>query len=102
MAFRKVAIAAGFAAAVCVAGAAQAETFKYAFQGELKGLDPYSLNETFTLGTLGNVYEGLTRRGPDLEIEPALAESWEIVEPTRWRFHLRKGREIPQRRRLHG
>ena len=22
---------------------------------------------------------------------PALAERWEIVEPTRWRFHLRKG-----------
>ena len=22
---------------------------------------------------------------------PALAESWEILEPTHWRFHLRKG-----------
>ena len=66
-------------------------TFKFAFQGSLKSLDPYSLNETFTLGTLGNVYEGLTRRGPDLQIQPALAESWEIVEPTRWRFKLRQG-----------
>ncbi len=66
-------------------------TFKFAFQGTLKSLDPYSLNETFTLGTLGNVYEGLTRRGPDLQIQPALAERWEIIEPTRWRFHLRKG-----------
>jgi peptide/nickel transport system substrate-binding protein len=26
-----------------------------------------------------------------LEILPALAERWEIVEPTRWRFYLRKG-----------
>ncbi|MCT8971583.1 ABC transporter substrate-binding protein [Microbaculum marinisediminis] len=91
MAFSKTAVAAGFAVAIGVVGYAQAETFKYAFQGELKGLDPYSLNETFSLGTLGNVYEGLTRRGPDLEIQPALAESWEIIEPTRWRFHLRKG-----------
>lgn len=66
-------------------------TFKYAFQGSLKSLDPYSLNETFTLGTLTNVYEGLTRRGPKLEIQPALAESWEVVEPNRWRFNLRKG-----------
>ncbi|MEX3008573.1 ABC transporter substrate-binding protein [Hoeflea sp. TYP-13] len=66
-------------------------TFKFAFQGTLKSLDPYSLNETFTLGTLGNVYEGLTKRGPDLAILPGLAESWEVVEPTRWRFHLRKG-----------
>ncbi len=72
-------------------GAASAETFTYAFQGELRGLDPYSLNETFSLGTLGNVYEGLTKRGPDLEIQPALAESWEVIEPNRWRFHLRKG-----------
>ncbi len=40
---------------------------------------------------LGNVYEGLTRRGAKLEIMPALAESWEVVEPNRWRFHLRKG-----------
>ncbi|MCP1336851.1 ABC transporter substrate-binding protein [Hyphomicrobiales bacterium FT118] len=71
--------------------AASAETLRWAFQGDAKSLDPYSLNETFTLGFLGNVYEGLTRRGPDLEILPALAERWEVIEPTRWRFHLRKG-----------
>jgi peptide/nickel transport system substrate-binding protein len=70
---------------------ASAETLRYAFQGDAKSLDPYTLNETFTLGFLGNVYEGLTRRGEDLQIEPALAESWEVIEPTRWRFHLRKG-----------
>ncbi len=68
-----------------------AETLKFAFQGSLKSLDPYSLNETFTLGFLGNVYEGLIRRGPELDIQPALATSWEVLEPTKWRFHLRKG-----------
>jgi peptide/nickel transport system substrate-binding protein len=70
---------------------ANAVTLRYGFQGDLKSLDPYSLNETFTLGALGNVYEGLTKRAKDLKIIPGLAESWEIVEPTRWRFHLRKG-----------
>ena len=35
--------------------------------------------------------EGLTKRDKDLKIIPGLAERWEIVEPTRWRFHLRKG-----------
>ena len=30
-------------------------------------------------------------RDKDLKIIPALAESWETPEPTRWRFHLRKG-----------
>ncbi len=82
------------AAALLVAGTAsavQAETLKFAFQGSLSNLDPYGLNETFTLSSLGNTYEGLTRRGEDLAIEPALAERWEIIEPNRWRFYLRKG-----------
>src|SRR5262245_60848629 len=70
---------------------ASAKTFRYAFQGDLNALDPYTLNESFTLGALGNVYEGLTKRDKDLKIIPGLAESWEIVDPLRWRFHLRKG-----------
>src|SRR2546430_10762941 len=70
---------------------ASAATFRFAFQGDLKSLDPYSLNETFTPGMLGNVYEGLTKRDKELKIVPGLAERWEIVEPTRWRFYLRKG-----------
>jgi peptide/nickel transport system substrate-binding protein len=79
-----------FAMALATSGA-NAATFRFAFQGDLKSLDPYSLNETFTHGLLGNVYEGLTKRGPRLEIIPGLAERWEILEPTRWRFHLRNG-----------
>ena len=39
---------------------------------------------------IGHVYEGLVTRDKDLKIVPALAESWETPEPTRWRFHLRK------------
>jgi peptide/nickel transport system substrate-binding protein len=72
-------------------GPAAATTFRFAFQGDLKSLDPYSLNETFTLGVLGNVYEGLTKRDQTLNIIPGLAERWEVLEPTRWRFYLRKG-----------
>ncbi|MFQ5954228.1 MAG: ABC transporter substrate-binding protein [Kiloniellales bacterium] len=79
------------ALAIAVALPGQAKELRFAFQGDAGSMDPYSLNETFTLGFLGNIYEGLIRRGPNLEIEPALAESWEVVEPTRWRFHLRKG-----------
>lgn len=70
---------------------AQDDTFKFAFQGTLNSLDPYTLNETFTLGTLGNVYEGLTKRDGDLNIIPGLAESWEVVDDTTWRFKLREG-----------
>ncbi|MEM7443503.1 MAG: ABC transporter substrate-binding protein [Pseudomonadota bacterium] len=86
----KTAFMTGIAAATLAATPASAETLTFAFQGPLNSLDPHSLNETFQLGFLGNIYEGLTRRGPDLAIQPALAESWEIVEPNRWRFNLRQ------------
>src|ERR1700726_3534917 len=70
---------------------ASAQTLRYANQGSLKSLDPYTLNETTTHAHLGHVYEGLVIRDKDLKIAPGLAESWETPEPTRWRFHLRKG-----------
>ncbi|MEA2831278.1 MAG: peptide/nickel transport system substrate-binding protein, partial [Bradyrhizobium sp.] len=69
---------------------ALAQTLRYANQGDLKSLDPYSLNETTAYAHLGQVYEGLITRDKDLKIIPALAESWETLEPTRWRFHLRQ------------
>ncbi|MEM9028373.1 MAG: ABC transporter substrate-binding protein [Pseudomonadota bacterium] len=79
------------ACAVCASAAVEAKTLRYAFQGTLKSLDIYALAETFTLGTLTNVYEGLVARDADLKIRPALAERWERLSPTHWRFHLRKG-----------
>lgn len=68
-----------------------AQTLRYANQGDLKSLDPYTLNETTTIAHHGQVYEGLTARDKDLKIIPGLAERWETPEPTRWRFYLRKG-----------
>jgi peptide/nickel transport system substrate-binding protein len=90
MKFRTVFIALGFVI-ISTAVTANAATFRFAFQGDLKSLDPYSLNETFTHGVLGNVYEGLIKRGPDLAIIPGLAERWEVLGPTHWRFYLRQG-----------
>jgi len=69
---------------------ATAQTLRYANQGDLKSLDPYTLNESTTHAHLGQVFEGLVARDKDLKIIPALAESWETPEPTRWRFHLRR------------
>src|ERR1700733_15378228 len=74
-----------------LASPAQAKTLRFAFQGELKSVDPYQIAEGFSLAVNGSVYEGLIRRGPDLKIEPCLAESWEVLDPLHWRFHLRKG-----------
>ena len=89
MSIRKILFAA--AAATLLAAPASAATFRYAFQGDLNALDPYTLNETFTLGALGNVMEGLTKRDKDLKIIPGLAERWETSDDgRRWRFYLRR------------
>ncbi len=82
----------GFAiAGMAMSTVAEAKTFRWAFQGDVQSLDPYVLNETFTLGFLGNVYEGLTAYDENLAVVPALAESWENVSPNKWVFNLRKG-----------
>jgi peptide/nickel transport system substrate-binding protein len=91
---RRLALAALGAVAILggpVAAEADAKTLRFAFQGSLKAVDPYALNESFSLSANGAVYEGLIRRGPDMKIEPCLATSWEQLDPLHWRFHLRKG-----------
>ncbi len=68
---------------------ASAQTLRYANQGDLKSLDPYTLRETTTTAHHTHIYEGLVGRDRQLKIIPALAESWETPEPTRWRFPRR-------------
>src|ERR1700752_4045250 len=74
-----------------LAPGADAKTLRFAFQGELKSVDPYQINESFSESVNMSVYEGLVRRGPDMKLQPCLATSWEILDPLHWRFHLRKG-----------
>ena len=74
-----------------LAAPASAETFRYAFQGDVSTMDPHGLFETFTLGFQRNIYEGLVIRNDKMEMVGALAESWENTEPNVWRFNLRKG-----------
>ena len=73
------------------AGLASAETLRIASQGDATSLDPHSHNESFTNYFLANVYEGLVSRDRNFEIAGQLAESWEQVDATTWRFNLRSG-----------
>ena len=80
--------------AMVVAGATgvNAKELRWGFQTDTDSLDPHAHAVTFTIGFLGNVYEGLVRRGADLQIQPALAESWSISDDGKvWTFKLRKG-----------
>ena len=82
------------AMAIIVSGLAarvEAKILRFAFQGELRSVDPYQINESFSVSVNGAVYEGLVRFRPDLTLEPSLATSWEVLDPLHWRFHLRKG-----------
>ncbi|MFZ1661675.1 MAG: ABC transporter substrate-binding protein, partial [Paracoccaceae bacterium] len=89
MKFRNLLVTA--ATIVSLAAGASANTLRWGAGRDINSLDPYSYGSTFTLSFLNHVYEGLVRYNADLQIEPALAESWETVESNIWRFHLRKG-----------
>lgn len=77
--------------AIGLAGAGQAETFRLGSNGDLYGLDPHSMTDSFTVSFLHHVYEPLVRYDADLGIEPALATEWEWVDDTTARYHLREG-----------
>jgi len=79
-----VALAAGCAAA-------DAQTIRIARQSDAASLDPHAFNESVQLDLLGNVYEPLVGRNPNLSLAPALAAAWQQVSPTVWRFQLRGG-----------
>lgn len=86
---RRLILAATFLAATTIA--AQANTFRWANDGDVNSMDPYARQETFLLSFNANIYEPLVRRNRQLEVEPALAARWEQPTPTVWRFHLREG-----------
>jgi peptide/nickel transport system substrate-binding protein len=79
------------AALLAGVGSAGAVTFKWAADGDAVSMDPYNVNESFTLGFTGNIYDGLVQRGKDLSIGPGLAESWKTPDPNTWEFTLRRG-----------
>ena len=91
------------AAALCAAaavpagsGAARAQpeggrVFRMATSTDAATLDPHATNAQSTFLVVSQVYEPLTHRGDDMRVHPGLAERWEQVEPTRWRFRLRDG-----------
>lgn len=67
---------------------AGANTLRWASARDVFTLDPHAVGQ---LAFLNHVYEGLVRFDENYQIKPALAESWEVVEPTVWRFKLRQG-----------
>ncbi|MBL8700921.1 MAG: ABC transporter substrate-binding protein [Alphaproteobacteria bacterium] len=71
------------------AGAATAKTFRLALNADAQTLDPHAQNAQVNFALLLQAYEPLVGRDAQLKPIPVLATRWEMVEPTRWRFHLR-------------
>ncbi|GAB3042539.1 ABC transporter substrate-binding protein [Sediminivirga luteola] len=55
-------------------------------------LDPHQTSSYFSFQVLENVYDTLVEPDENLQMQPALAESWDISEDQlTWTFHLREG-----------
>src|SRR5262245_46603003 len=80
--------------AVLAAGIAlplSAQTLRWAAPGDIQTMDPDAHTESATSNVQEHIYDPLVRRDAKLGLEPALATSWSIVAPDRWRFVLRQG-----------
>jgi len=84
-------LAGALAAAFLLPVSSQAETLRWASQGDILTLDPHAQNEGLTIAASSYVYEPLVEYDQDFNLVPALAVSWEQPEPTKWVFQLRDG-----------
>ncbi|MCC8934063.1 ABC transporter substrate-binding protein [Rhizobium sp. 'Codium 1'] len=95
--FRSVLAAASLFAATVAAASASAQTPPNVLVvgqiAEPKSLDPHTVTATNDFRILVNVYDGLVRfKDGTLEVEPALAESWDVSEDGKtYTFKLRQG-----------
>ncbi len=58
---------------------------------DVQDWDIHDHNNTATEAVHVNIFDYLIWRNEDLELEPALAEDWELIDDTTWRFYLREG-----------
>jgi peptide/nickel transport system substrate-binding protein len=77
-------------AALAIANPAAAQSIKIGATGT-PTLDPHYLFLGSNMAYAQHIYGRLVERTGDGKFIPGLAQSWKLVEPTRWRFELRKG-----------
>lgn len=84
--------AASTSAAASGAGAAGRDTLHVAIMTDPEGLDPQKTSATSTYFVTMNVYEPLVMMDENWEIQPRLAESWQVADDCQSvTFHLKKG-----------
>jgi peptide/nickel transport system substrate-binding protein len=66
-----------------------ATTLRFASAFDPQSLDPHALALQYQTRVVSQIYESLVFRDRNFAIVPALAVSWETLEPKRWRLKLR-------------
>ncbi len=79
------------ALSAAIAFGAGAASIKVAYDADPVSLDPHEQLSGGTLQLSHMAFDPLVRWTQDLQFEPRLATSWEQIDPTTTRFHLRKG-----------
>src|SRR5215831_21338504 len=82
-------VAALLLAAWMAATSSVAATLRFASGFDPQSLDPHALALQYQTRVVSQIYESLVFRDRNFAIEPALAVSWQQLEPMRWRFKLR-------------
>jgi len=81
-----------FAVSATLSFAAHAETtVRVAYDADPVSLDPHEQLSGGTLQLSHMVFDPLVRWTQDLQFEARLADSWEQIDATTTRFHLRDG-----------
>ncbi|MEX2356490.1 MAG: peptide-binding protein [Thermaerobacterales bacterium] len=64
---------------------------RYGLVGEFIQLNPLFINSSTLFFAVAELFDGLVRYGPDLQIQGALARDWEFTEDAMtWTFYLRE------------
>lgn len=72
-------------------GAGHAADLRIGYTADALTLDPGNHRSRDTETLLRLMYDGLTTHDPAMKVVPALAESWQQVDPVTYEFKLRKG-----------
>jgi peptide/nickel transport system substrate-binding protein len=88
--FRRIALS-SVAALGLAAGSAGAQTLTMGVIAGPESIDPHFTATGTHAESLKHVFDTLTHSGDRLQIEPGLAESWTVIDPTTWEFKLRRG-----------
>ncbi|MFN2307715.1 MAG: ABC transporter substrate-binding protein [Paracoccaceae bacterium] len=78
--FTKATAVSAIALGLAIAAPAGAQTLDVAWSQDATGLDPHTQTAFASIRLLELLYEPLVRLGPNLELQPAVAESWEFSD----------------------